>query len=65
MPQFATRRGFIDATLVGGRNQVAHGELVDVLPDDAVERIDGVTELLDGYSDQLIDAVANQSYLAE
>jgi hypothetical protein len=63
-PQFATRTGFIDATLVYGRNQVAHGELVSIAQEEAIERIDGVNELLDHYSNQLIDAVTQGSYMA-
>jgi hypothetical protein len=59
------RAAFIDAKLVAGRNQVAHGELVTFKTEEAIARIDGVLLLLDGFANQLIDAVRDEAFMQE
>jgi len=61
---FTMRIGFIDATLMYSRNQVAHGELVAFTQDEAIQRIDGVMVLLETFSEQIIQASIDGAYLA-
>ncbi len=63
-PIYETRVGFIDATLLHGRNKVEHGELITINADEALSRIDGVVLLLDEYADQLVDAASTERYLS-
>jgi HEPN superfamily RiboL-PSP-like protein len=62
---YETRQAFVDEALLRSRNQVAHGELASFTIADATERIDGVLSLLDLYSNQLIDAARDSSFLLE
>lgn len=63
LDEYQTRKQFIDEKLVHARNKVAHGELLLVRKEEAVERIDAVVKLLDRYSSQLIDAVRDEAFL--
>jgi hypothetical protein len=63
LSEFETRGQFIDEHLLHGRNQVAHGEPTVFTPEEALQRIEGVVLLIDGYSNQLIDAVRDANYL--
>ncbi|MFF1377154.1 MAE_28990/MAE_18760 family HEPN-like nuclease [Streptomyces sp. NPDC058308] len=64
LDSYSTRQIFIDEKLVFGRNQVAHGELTSFSEVDAAERLNAVRDLLDTYSNQLLDAARNQIYVA-
>jgi len=61
---YSTRQVFIDRQVVYARNQVAHGELVSFDSIDVELRIKGVLTLLDTYSNQLIEAVHDNHFLA-
>ncbi|MFF0262510.1 MAE_28990/MAE_18760 family HEPN-like nuclease [Streptomyces microflavus] len=62
--EYETRHAFIDGQLLLGRNQVAHGELVKFTMGEAEERLVAVRDLLDVYSDQLMDAARGRDYMA-
>lgn len=64
LADYETRHAFMDGQLLYGRNQVAHGELVSVTREEAEERLTAVRYLLDLYSDQLMDAARDKSYMA-
>mgnify|MGYP006892262960 CR=1 FL=1 len=61
---YSTRQNFIDQQVLHSRNQVAHGELVTFDSEEVKARISGVRSLLDTYSNQLINAVRDQDFLA-
>jgi len=61
---YETRHAFIDGQLLLGRNQVAHGELSSFTREEAEERLVAVRDLLDLYSDQLMDAARDKDYIA-
>jgi len=61
---YTTRSGFIDESLVGERNMVAHGELKEFDQVQAMDRIEKVIELLDTFAMQIIQAVRDEEYLA-
>lgn len=64
LSEFETRQAFMDEKLVKGRNEVAHGELMKFNREDAEERLDAVRHLMDLYSDQLLNAARDKSYLS-
>ncbi|MGY6024156.1 MAE_28990/MAE_18760 family HEPN-like nuclease [Streptomyces spinosirectus] len=61
---YETRHAFIDGQLLFGRNQVAHGELARFTREEAEERLVAVRDLLDLYSEQLLDAARDKAYMA-
>ncbi|TWH74075.1 hypothetical protein JD78_02608 [Modestobacter roseus] len=54
----------IDENLVASRNRVAHGEFTAIAETEWSELKDRVVSLMDSVANQVIDAAANQTYLA-
>lgn len=53
---------YIDESIVASRNKIAHGEFVELNPDDFHALIDRVSDLIRMYKTDLENIVANNSY---
>jgi hypothetical protein len=63
LPFYEVRQHFIDEQLLNCRNLVAHGEVVPYSLSDALERVDGVLELIETFSDQIKKSAHLEGYL--
>ncbi len=59
---FETKAVLIDERLLGNRNRIAHGEYVALDARDSIELADQVLALMEGFRDQLENAVALSRY---
>lgn len=60
---YETRKQFVDKSLVGRRNQIAHGGQMDLTVDGFIDVADGVLKLLRSFKTDLEQYVSHESYL--
>lgn len=62
---FELKKVYIDKSLLKKRNEIAHGTMSDVAASDFNEMINIILELMDGYSNIIVDAAEQKLYLKE
>ena len=62
--RYETRSKFVDKSLLQRRNEIAHGDWVDLTVDGFADVADGVLLLLRWFKTDLEDSIARKSYLA-
>ena len=60
---YETKTNYIDADLLSNRHSVVHGERVYIAISDFDSTFDTITEIMEQFSDQVITAAINKSYL--
>lgn len=61
--KYAMREKFIDERICASRHKIAHGEMLIVEPDDAVEVIDGVLDMLGSIKIEVLERASNKKFL--
>lgn len=62
LPQYQTRETLIDRVLLKTRNEVAHGEFINIKYRDFIELFDKVTELIRIFRNEISNAAAMGTY---
>lgn len=62
LPEYELREKLIDIRLLKTRNEVAHGEFIDVEYDDFIELFDKITQLIRTFRNQISNAAALERY---
>jgi hypothetical protein len=62
LPQYQLRETLIDRRLLKTRNEVAHGEFINVGFDDFIELFDKITEVIRTFRNQISNAAAMETY---
>lgn len=63
-PQYASRENLIDSELVNRRNTIAHGEYLDLKPDEYKDLRASVLDLLELFTDDVRNAASTGRHLA-
>lgn len=63
MAPYETKCHFIDSSLVGRRNHIAHGDLLDIDVDEYLELHDEVMVLIDTFRNQLQNAAVSDGFM--
>ena len=60
---YETKTNYIDADLLSNRHSVVHGERVYIAISDFDSTFDTITEIMEQFSDQVMTAAINKSYM--
>lgn len=61
--KYSLKKGIIDQQLIKNRNDIAHGEIINIEPSDAIKIYDNIVNILTEFKNDVINYATMQKYL--